>query len=568
MGQARKVALCLTAAMINIGQAWAQDALPDPSQELIRQQEREEALKALQAPQRAPAPADLREDDAGRLVDGESPCFAIQSVQLVGPDADEFSFALSAVTGPEGDDNPIGRCLGVNSINLLQKRLQNAIMERGYVTTRVIVQNQNIASGNLQFFPIAGRIEKLNSGDASGVNFGAAMPADVGDLLNLRDVEQALENLKRVPTADADIQIAPGTRPGESELQLKWRQDKQWRFGVSVDDAGSDATGKFQSSFTASLDNPLGQSDLAYATYSRALGGGDGPSPKGSQSLTLHYSIPYGYWLFSANGSVNQYHQTVLGAFDNYEYSGEGSNFSLNASRVLWRDSRNVTTASVGLQRRTSRNYIDDTEILVQRRAVTSVEAVLSHRLYWDKATVTADVQYRQGIKALGSLEAPEEPYGEGTSQYRLTTLGLRLQAPITESAGGWTYSGSFKTQFHHTPLTPQDRFSIGGRYTVRGFDSSASITAERGFLLRNDFVTASPWLLDGTQVYLGLDAGRVSGPSALALSGTRLVGAAIGWRGQWAGTQFDVFWGKPISKPPELKADSSVWGFMLYRAF
>ena len=29
--------------------------------------------------------------------------------------------------------------------------------------------------------------------------------------------------------------------------------------------------------------------------------------------------------------------------------------------------------------------------------------------------------------------------------------------------------------------------FSIGGRYTVRGFDGEASLMGERGWLLRND---------------------------------------------------------------------------------
>ncbi len=36
-------------------------------------------------------------------------------------------------------------------------------------------------------------------------------------------------------------------------------------------------------------------------------------------------------------------------------------------------------------------------------------------------------------------------------------------------------------------PLITQDRFSIGGRYTVRGFDGETTLIGERGWLLRND---------------------------------------------------------------------------------
>ena len=186
---------------------------------------------------------------------------------------------------------------GVQGINLVQKRLQNAIMARGYVTTRVVVENQNIASGVLSFHPIGGRLAQVVVPESARghIHAAAALPAGPGDLLNLRDVEQALENLQRVPTVQADLQIAPGQEAGLSDLQLNWTQDRRWRLGVSLDDAGSDSTGKFQGTTTASADNLLGLSDLAYVSFTRGLGGGEGPSPKGSQALAAHYSVPWGY---------------------------------------------------------------------------------------------------------------------------------------------------------------------------------------------------------------------------------------------------------------------------------
>ena len=74
------------------------------------------------------------------------------------------------------------------------------------------------------------------------------MPARVGDLVNLRDIEQALENFKRVPTAEADIKIAATdpaiARPGDSDIVIKWRQALPFRLSLGVDNSGSNATGR------------------------------------------------------------------------------------------------------------------------------------------------------------------------------------------------------------------------------------------------------------------------------------------------------------------------------------
>ena len=93
----------------------------------------------------------------------------------------------------------------------------------------------------------------------------------------------------------------------------------------------------------------------------------------------------------------------------------------------------------------------------------------------------------------------------------------------------------------------PQDRFSIAGRYTVRGFDGEQSLSAERGWLSRN---TITFPIERQQQLYLGADVGHVSGSSAKFLLGQTLVGGVVGFRGQWKGLFYDVFAGKSFSKP------------------
>lgn len=135
----------------------------------------------------------------------------------------------------------------------------------------------------------------------------------------------------------------------------------------------------------------------------------------------------------------------------------------------------------------------------------------------------------------------------------------MNLNIPLGRSLA---YQAAWRAQWNRTPLVPHDRFAIGGRYTIRGFDGETSLSAERGWLLRNDLI----WTVPGTsqQLYLAIDHGVVSGPSAARLLGTRLTGMALGWRGQLGHLQTDVFAGRPVRMPAGFRTASVASGFNL----
>lgn len=73
--------------------------------------------------------------------------------------------------------------------------------------------------------------------------------------------------------------------------------------------------------------------------------------------------MPFGYWQFSVTASDYDYHQTVAGAVEDYQYSGESQNLGMQLSRVLHRNGTQKTVLTYDVQARRSRNYINDTEI-------------------------------------------------------------------------------------------------------------------------------------------------------------------------------------------------------------
>jgi hemolysin activation/secretion protein len=318
----------------------------DPNDELLRQQQRGKAQQ-----ERLESTPDVRLDRPAergaetRLPVREAPCFTIERLLLKGDDAERFAWALShaAVEG----DSPIGRCLGANGINLVMTRIQNAIVGGGYVTARILAEPQDLKSGTLQLTVVPGRVRAIRSpaGTDERITYWNAFPMKPGDLLNLRDIEQALENLKRVPTVEADILIAPSeapdAKPGDSDLVVSWKQAFPFRGNLSVDDSGAKATGRYQAGLTISADHLLTLNDLFYFTANQNLGRDD--DAYGTRGDVAHYSLPFGYWQLGLTHATSGYHQAVPGLDQTYRYSGSSRNSDIRLSRIVDRDAASKT---------------------------------------------------------------------------------------------------------------------------------------------------------------------------------------------------------------------------------
>ncbi len=566
------LAICVWLACgVVIAQTVPSPSAIDPAAEIRRQEERDRAVREREQPR-----VDIRTDAVGpiapeRLPIGETPCFDIHKIELRGEESQRFEWILNRLGGAAHDDSAIGKCLGTQGINVLLKRAQDALIVRGFITSRILAEPQDLKTGVLALTVIPGRINAIRfaHGTTNRAHAWNAVPAEPGDILNLRDIEQALENFLRVPSAKADIKIEPAegpdAKPGYSDLVISYEQSNPFRLGLSADDSGGDSTGKYQGGITVSYDNWWTINDLFYITANHDMGGGD-EGRRGTRGSTVHYSVPFDYWTIGATVSNSRYYQTVAGATQDFTYRGTSNNAEIKLSRLIYRDAKRKSTVAVRAFQRKSNNYIDDTEVEVQRRIVGGWEGSVGHREFVGAATVDANLAYKRGTGAFESMAAPEEAFGEGTSRFALVTADLNINAPFKLAEQSLRYVGSVRIQNNRTTLTPQDRFAIGGRYTVRGFDGESSLSAERGWFLRNELGVAIG--ATGQEFYLGLDHGEVAGPSSELLVGKRLTGAVIGLRGQFKNLQYDLFLGTPVRKPEFFRTAGSTAGFNVNLSF
>lgn len=287
--------------------AFAQATLADPAPELQRQDRQRQALRdQMEFQTWKPSGLPTHTPPYQQMPD-EQPCAQIDRVLIRGM---VFSEALqNALSGVRGDDPPDGRCLGSQGVTLLIQRVQQALIEQGYITSHVHVPEQDLNNGELALQINEGRVARIRV--ASNEEAQTSLPrlvwaVNAGRILNLRDIEQSADNLQRLPSLKSNIQIEPGEAAGTSDVVVNIQASRPLRVGWSVDDGGLKTTGRLQGNATLSWDNPLGLGDLFYLTKGQDLGDKD-PGPRSSRNQIVHYSVPWGYWQLGATTATSTY---------------------------------------------------------------------------------------------------------------------------------------------------------------------------------------------------------------------------------------------------------------------
>ena len=255
------------------------------------------------------------------------------------------------------------------------------------------------------------------------------------------------------------------------------------------------------------------------------------------------------------------YHQLVFMP-EAFRSSGNTRGIEFSVEQVLNRTSRSKTAAVAKVIHKTRHSYIDDIEIGVQEQHTTALELGLSHRQYSGNTMSDVYLFYRQGIRGLGATVRSWEGLADNpTTLYKMAGLESEIQSGVRIGHKQGVYTMRFRSQFTNQRLFGTDQFSIGGRYSVRGFSGEETLRGDSGYYIQNEW--ALPFRRQRITPYIGIDIGHVWGPSTATQIGNTLVGGVIGVRGNIGDAfRYDVSLGTPLKKPDGFTTDTSVWAF------
>lgn len=405
-------------------------------------------------------------------------CFPIDAVHLEG------MTLLDRETRRQLLTPIIDHCVALETLNELLRHITQAYVDRGYITSRAYLPPQDLSGGQLRVVIAEGHIESIEGQDGSPSERELDMTAPVGagGVLNLRALEQMIDQLNRLPSRQSTLQMLPGDEIGGSRVQVDSQPQKPWRVTLSRSNDGDESTGEQQWGIGLDIDSPLGLADQLVTRFGEDASGNH---EHRSGNRYLAYSLPYGWWTFSYSYSRSDYRSRAEANGFFFRLDGASERHQLQAERLLWRDSVSKTAASIGLSRLATRNYIDHARIEVSSQQLSELALGLNHGRRLGSALVNIDAGWQKGLTLMGARHDQDASPGAPRAQYDKTTLTLSYLQPFELHDQHFRFLSLANAQHSDDVLYSPVRLSLGGASSVRGFKNQ-TLSGDSGAYWRN----------------------------------------------------------------------------------
>ena len=469
--------------------------------------------------------------DVGELPQ-EKNCFIIERVELV------QDFLRGKFTS-DVNKAVAGHCVGSIGVQKISAALQDYYINAGFITTRISIPSQDIANGQLKLKVNAGRIEKtvVEGNDVSEL----VLPFQKNDILNIRDIEQGLENIQRVPGVDVKINIEPGTLDGYSIVHIDTQRGKTWSVRTSYNNWGNEDTGRYQASAVAYLFNAAKMSDLFYVAGTRSTTGQ-------YENVSGYYSFPLGYWDYGFFYSKSKSQQVIPLSYFSLDYVGNSEYWSAKTSRAIYRDKSKKFSGSVELIRRKSAYTMNGEELILQARDMGNVKLGLNYKHQLPGAYLDSTLSWQRFTTWFGGTRTPDMEYGDVSPVSNV----FNFEGSYTRQIKTGFYNTAFMAQYAPDELTLQDQITVGDRWSIRGFENSAGMSGNDGFYIKNTLTY--PVMSGKASFYAGLDYGQVYQDPAHG--DEIIIGSAVGIDGNFNSLEYNVSVSTPLKYPNEMHID------------
>ncbi|SHJ59896.1 ShlB/FhaC/HecB family hemolysin secretion/activation protein [Halodesulfovibrio aestuarii] len=482
-------------------------------------------------------------------------CVSIKTISLTGCtllDEDEYSEIIARYSS---------KCLRLADIKELIRELTNLYIAKGYITSRIFVPQQDMGSGVLKLVVVEGEVTsfKFNPPAENGERqLYCAFPDLNGRKLNIRDIEQGLDQLNKLPSNNAKIRLEPGEKVGTTCVVIDNQPTRTWRPAFGVDNSGQELTGTTQFLSSFEKDNLFDLNDLLSISFSGDAENLFNYEGLRSYSLQSFYTMGYGYWSFSGTFGVFKYNSLIGDGNMQLRNTGETLTGGASLERVVYRSANSKFTLGTSFLSRCIRTYLDDTKLLASSYQLTDLSMYGSGVVRVLGTAISIRGEYTKGLPIFGvqptdsefSLASPQTTFDKAT-------LNLSVMRPFTIYSNQFVFSSIFSTQWSPDTLYSAEQFSIGSRYTVRGFHED-NIYGSTGGYVRNDLALIIPmedmWgLAKSIEIFAGYDAGCVLEDQHDAYNGGTLQGAVLGIRTGGGRLAAEIVFAKPLDAPDYL---------------
>lgn len=511
-----------------------------------QEQQRRQLDQRLRQLQRAPTPTPTPETDAPAPAAAPQ-CWRPAGLSLSGNQRIAAP-AIVAVVKPL-----LRACMGSAEINAVLRAITALYLDAGYPTSRPYLARQPADGEPLEILIVEGFVEAIEVSAADlPLSLAHAFPGLLGEPLQLRQLEQGMDQLNRLRAFDLGVDIEPGEREGGSRLLLSPRsRPSRWQLGARLDDRGNPATGRRLGHFSLGLDSPLQRNDHFGLNLTHSL-------PQGrayKRAVSVSYQLPYGPWSLAVSSS-RQDHRAPLGQRRGAALGRSGAH-AIKLERTLWRNGRGLLGGHLQASHKRYDSEISDFYTWVQAARVDSLEAGLG-AMWLDQGVWTAGLSYARGLGPgkqphRGAPQPAFEKYRASLGRHR---AGQWLGQP-------WQLNSQLDIQYSPNLLPALEHLLLTDNGAVRGFRQVA-VSVGNGAFWHSSLSLPRP-LGHGVSLtaQLGLDLGWAHHPAHFGAphgSRQRLAGASLGASLQWRQARLALDYQRALHDSATTRLEPGFW--------
>lgn len=451
--------------------------------------------------------------------------------------------------------------LGKAEILELVKELTDFYIGKGYSTTLLTIKEGNLNSQKITLKVLWGKVNNVLVEDkdptlSQKMRVYSALPFYKDKVLNVSDIDQALDNLLRISYA-TKIKIIPDEKDGYSNLNFEDMEYDFFNLGLKLNNSGRRESGWNQYSGTMKFNNFIGFNDILsfYYGYNDLK-----PKSDSQKSWSLSYSIPVGYWSFDTSYYRSEYIKVIGGNFGGYNSDGNSERYSNRINRVLFRNNNHKLSAYTSIDVKNNLNRIMDSVIDVSSKRYSNVTFGINDvTTIWDGGTYW-DLSFTKGTPWFGSAWVNDPDLkGFDIDFHKINGL-LSWSKKIHQfDLVSVNYDLTTSFQFSKDILVSDQNISIGDEYSVRGFKED-SVSGNKGGYISNTVkfpVYINKFSGMSIVPFAGYDVGYVKNNCRSYVSncsGEFISGGSVGLRlnQQYLSSSLSAGW--PITKPKSLR--------------
>ena len=200
----------------------------------VQEQQRLEAERQRSEAQKAPSGRNLNVQGAAasqlRKADGKCP--ELKRIDFKGSKLiDEWE--LEVLEAPF-----LGYCITPELTSQVLSAATNFYLSRGFITSRAYLPNQNLQRGVLNVVISEGQVSNVVVKAEKPLNVGTVFEKDPDLGLNIRDLEQAVDQMNAVPGNKVVMAVMPGAQEQSSQVIFVNTGKPALKGRVSVDNTG------------------------------------------------------------------------------------------------------------------------------------------------------------------------------------------------------------------------------------------------------------------------------------------------------------------------------------------